>query len=347
MISKKLLRPIRLLCSRWLFVANVLIVVGAVSVFGLIASTLLDMGPHNALVMFAVIPPMTSVVIISDIVIIKAIGRRMSCLLDGIQAVADGDMDVVLETKGAEEYTEIYDNFNLMVKELKATKEEMSNFTNEISHEFKTPITSIQGFAQYLVETGEGIETPERMKYLHVIAEESQRLAQLSTNMLLLSKVEACQVVTDKETFDLGEQIRRCMILLLPQIDKKELEVEVSLPEIPYCGNPELLEQVWINLLNNAIKFTPEHGEIIIAGQMDKTEIRISISDSGIGMDEETRSHIFEKYYQQDAGHTTLGNGIGLSIVHRIVTLCHGQIEVSSVLDAGSTFTVILPGCNT
>lgn len=343
MISKRILRPFRLLRTRWLILVNMLTVSGAVSVFGLFATLLLDMGPHNARVMLAVIPPMIAVVIINDVVIICAIGKRMSCLLDGIQAVAGGDMDVVLNTKGAEEYTEIYENFNLMVKELKATKEEMSNFTNELSHEFKTPIASIQGFAQYLEETGGGIETPKRMKYLQVIADESQRLAQLSTNMLLMSKVEACQVVTDKERFDLGEQIRHCVILLLPQMEKKLLELELSLPELPYYGNQELLEQVWINLLSNAIKFTPEHGEITVTGQMVENMIRIAITDSGIGMDEETRSHIFEKYYQRETKRTTQGNGIGLSIAQRIVTLCQGQIAVTSIPGAGSTFSVMLP----
>lgn len=343
MTSQKLFRPLRLLRSKWLLLANVLTVSGGVSVFGLIAYVFLNLGPENALVMLSVIPPMTVVVIVSDIVIIRAIEKRMSRLLDGIQAVAGGDMEVVLNTKGAEEYTEVYENFNLMVKELKVTKEEMSNFTNELSHEFKTPITAIQGFAQYLAETGSEIEPPERMKYLHVISEESQRLAQLSTNMLLLSKVEACQIVTDKEWFDIGEQIRRCVILLLPQMEKKQIEVELSLPELPYFGNQELLEQVWINLLSNAVKFTPDRGEITVSVQLNGEMMRIAVTDSGVGMDEETCAHIFEKYYQGEVGRTAQGNGIGLSIAHRIVTLCQGQIEVTSTPGVGSTFAVLLP----
>lgn len=140
--------------------------------------------------------------------------------------------------RGADEYREIYKSFNAMVAELKATKEEMEAFTNEFSHEFKTPITSIQGFAQYLVNTGQGIESPERMKYLRVIADESLRLAELPQNTLLLSKVEACQIITDKEDFDLGEQIKRCSILLLPQMERKKINMELDLPEhMKYHGN--------------------------------------------------------------------------------------------------------------
>lgn len=343
-VFKTTIRFFRILFSRWLFFVNALTIIGATSAFGLIASVFLNLSADNAILMIAVVPPMTIVVIISDFVVVRAIHKRMSRLIDGIQVVANGNMDVSLDTKGAEEYAEIYRDFNLMVRELKATKEEMNNFVNELSHEFKTPITSLQGFAQYLYETGEAIETPERMKYLRVIADESQRLAQLSTNMLLLSKVEACQIITDREPFNLGEQIRRCVILLLRQIEKKRIEVGMELPEeIAFYGNPELLEQVWINLLGNAVKFTPENGEISISAQIEDTVVRISISDSGIGMDRETRAHIFEKYYQHDAGHTAQGNGIGLSIAHCIVTLCQGKIKVASTPGRGSTFTVVLP----
>lgn len=126
-------------------------------------------------------------------------------------------MDVVLNAKGAEEYNLIYDNFNRMGKELKSTKEEMQSFVNEFSHEFKTPITSISGFAQYLLSTGDGIESPERIQYLQVIYNEFIRLSELSQSTLLLSKMEACQIIAEKQSFDLSEQIKHCTILLLPR----------------------------------------------------------------------------------------------------------------------------------
>lgn len=333
----------RLVQFRWLLLVDLIVLVGAVMSFGVVARFGLGMNEDNALLMLAVIPPMAVATNLTTAITLHSIRKRLNVLLNGIQAVADGNLDVQLDSKEAEEYSIVYENFNLMVKELKGTKAEMEQFTNDFSHEFKTPITSIRGFAQYLVDTGEGVESPERMKYLQVIADESLRLSELSQNTLMLSKVEACQIITDKETFDLGEQIKRSTILLLPQIEKKKINLELDVPDISYYGNMELLEQVWLNLLNNAIKFTPENGEISIDAGHDGNSIFIQFSDNGIGMDNETVSHIFEKYYQGSTGHSKGGNGIGLSIVYRIVSLCDGHIEVFSSPGSGSSFKVTLP----
>ncbi len=232
-----------------------------------------------------------------------------------------------------------------MTLELKKTKEEMEAFTNEFAHEFKTPITAISGFADVLAETGESIETKERMEYLKMIQDESRRLLHLFQNTLLLSKMEAMQVVVEKEDYDLAEQIRQCLILLSKSLDEKNIEIEMDEDlSLNYCENRELLQHVWINLLNNAVKFTPEGGTITITGKRDDAKISVSIADTGIGMDEETASHIFEKYYQNDPVSLTKGSGIGLAIVKRIVDLCGGEITVSSWPGTGSKFTIVLPG---
>ena len=336
-------RRLHLWHFKWLILVDCMLVVGAVMSFGTIATMFLDMGEDRAIIMLCVIPPMVLVVAVSTRITIRAVKRRMDELLDGIQRVADGELDVELNERRAGEYQTVYAGFNQMVKELKTTKEEMQNFVNEFSHEFKTPITSISGFAEYLAGTGEGIETEERMKYLQVIRDESLRLAELSQNTLLLSKVEACQIIVEKERFDLGEQIKNCAILSLPQMEEKKIELEVEVPELFYYGNEELMEQVWINLLNNAMKFTPEHGAISIRADKLPEEICVEIEDNGVGMDSETVKHIFEKHYQNDTIHSVRGNGIGLSIVVRIITLCNGRVEVDSRVGEGSTFKVYLP----
>lgn len=170
-----------------------------------------------------------------------------------------------------------------MTAELKATKEEMQNFVNEFAHEFKTPITSIRGFAEHLYETGEGIETEERMEYLEVIYQQSGRLANLSQNTLLLSKLEGCQILTDKTEFLLSEQIKCCAILLLKEMERKHITLHMPEEfEFSYYGNEELMEQIWINLLNNAIKFTPENGEITISAETLPNEVKISVSDTAL-----------------------------------------------------------------
>jgi len=341
--QEKKTTPFHFVQFRLLLLTNAIVISVGIMVFGLVALFAFGMNQYNAMWMLAVIPPMALVSGVSTWVALRAVRKKMERLLEGIQVVAEGNLDVCLDTRGAGEYTPIYEGFNRMTRELKATKEEMVGFANDFSHEFKTPITSILGFSEFLIETGENIESPERMQYLRFIAEESRRLSELSQKTLLLSKVDACQIITDKENFNLGEQLRHCAILLLPQIEKKRIELELDVPELTYCGNAELLEQVWVNLLTNAIKFTPEGGEIGISAKAENNTITVWITDSGVGMDKETQTKIFEKYYQHDAGHSARGSGIGLSIAHRIVILCNGKIEVESSPGEGSVFTVTLP----
>lgn len=337
-------KRIRIADFRWIFLVDVIVIVGAVMSFGIVAFMGLGMREENALMMVFVIPPMAMATALSTFVTMKSIRKKMDRLLDAIQSVGNGNLEIRLDTSNAGEYKMIYENFNRMVMELQATKEEMQSFVNEFSHEFKTPITSIQGFAQYLADTGKSVESEERMRYLKVIADESMRLAELSQNTLLLSKVEACQIITDKGKFDLSEQLRHLAILFLQQMERKNINLKFNMPDnIAYYGNAELVEQIWINLINNAIKFTPDGGEIEICADVGATQVIVSISDSGIGMDADTASHIFEKYYQGDSSRKKGGNGIGLSIVRRIVMLCNGEITVKSAPGEGSVFRVKLP----
>ncbi len=374
---------------RWLEVSNTIVITAAIMSFGAVSYFWMGMNDKNAILTLAIIPPMVITTMLTGHFTVKAIQKRTIPLIEAIEQVAEGDLDVQLDLKEAGEYEDIYQSFNQMVRELKSTKEEMQNFLNEYSYEFKTPITSICGFSDYLIETGCETETPERMKKLEIIRDESRRLSELSQNMLKLSRVEAIQIVTDITQFNLSEQIKQCVILLLPPIEKKNIDLDtqnmlklsrveaiqivtditqfnlseqikqcvilllppiekknidldINLPDqISYYGNPELTEQVWINLLNNAIKFTPHNGEITISARQEPDQIRISVSDTGVGMDEEIRDHIFERYYQCD--YHKGGNGIGLSIVNRIVTLCGGSITVESTPGEGSTFQIILP----
>ncbi|MFB5762086.1 HAMP domain-containing sensor histidine kinase [Paenibacillus medicaginis] len=333
----------KLVQFRWVFIADAIVVVGAVMAYGLIATYWLGMTRDNAISMLAIIPLMIIAVGLGTFFTLRSVRRKMGDLLIGIKEVSDGNLEVRLDSRKAEEYAPIYDGFNRMTAELKNTKAEMQNFVNEFSHEFNTPIVSISGFAQYLIDTGDGIESPERIQYLRVIADESLRLSTLSQNTLLLTKVEACEIITEKEVYDLSEQIKRCAILLLPKIEQKQIELELDVEDISYVGNAELMEQVWINLLSNAIKFTPEHGEIKIFAKCTSDQLTLKFFDNGVGMDEETAAHIFEKYYQHDTTSAVRGNGIGLSIVSRIISLCGGEVCVESKPQEGSTFIITLP----
>lgn len=331
----------------WTLVWHVGILIFSVLTLVLLESGDVALSEEQIHIIFEVSPILVIIgTLLSGFFIVK-FRRRVDKVFDTIKSIADGDFVVAVNTKDKSQYGAAYTNLSRVAEELRGSKEKMQQFTNEFLHEIKTPITAIHGFAEHLLETGKGIESPERMQYLKIISQESIRLSELAQKTLMLAKVDACQIVTDKTEYDLSEQIKHCIILMLAQIDEKHIELDVDIEGLRYYGNPEFMEQVWLNLIGNAIKFTPEHGEVAIKGSLDKKGITLSFTDSGAGMDVETQAHIFEKYYQGASGRKAGGNGIGLSIVYRIVKLCGGSVTVSSTENVGSTFTVFLPKTET
>lgn len=333
----------KLIDFKWLFLVSAVVITGGVMAFGLVMEFTMEIDQKNAIIMIAMVIPMVCVAGVVTATILHFVRKKMGILLDAISEVAEGNLDVQISNTDAGEYKVIYETFNHMTEEIKNTKAEMQNFINEFSHEFKTPITSISGFSKYLIETGQEIETTERMEYLQVIANESSRLASLSQKTLLLTKIEACQIIPDKCSYNLTEQLRHSIITLLPEIEKKQIEVSIDAEDVFYNGNPEYMEQIWLNLINNAIKFTHNKGMIEIFVLNRKDSISVSIKDNGIGMDEKTASKVFDKYFQADTQNAVRGSGIGLSIVLRIAGLCGGSVSVESKVGEGSTFTVELP----
>lgn len=266
--------------------------------------------------------------------------RRMEKLINGLDEVAKGNLDVELSLKYSGEYKAIYENFNRMVKELKNADEQQKQFMKDFSREFKTPINSVKGMAEYLAVNE--LPKKEEKEYLNIMAKEAGRLSQLSQNTLLLSKLENMELIQKKEKYRLDSQIRNCAILQLPAFETKYISLEVNLPEIWYFGNEELLDEVWTNLLDNARKYSSEHTTVFINGRKTEEGIWIEVKDEGQGMDDDIVSHIFERYYQGDDSHETSGFGLGLSIVKRIVELSGGSIRVESRAGKGTSFFVYL-----
>ena len=335
---------------------TLIVVVGSVMAYGAVAVLFLPMNRSNALSMVFMVVPMTVLMFVSLRFVLRKIQGRMDLLTDALGQVAGGNLSVRLDEANAGEYAAVYSDFNHMVEELQRTKDEMMQFTNDFAHEFKTPLTSVKGFADYLYETGGGIESKERMEYLKVIAEQSGRLSRMASNTLILSKAEACQIPVHQTWFNMGEQIRRCFIAQSREMEQKHLTPD--LPEdfdFSFYGNEEQLEQIWINLIGNAIKFTPEGGVVgarceksgggTLGARCDKPDgtLVIEIFDNGIGMDQETMAHVFDKYYQHDPSGVSSGNGIGLAIVRRIAELYGGSVRAESKPGYGSVFTVELP----
>ena len=264
-------------------------------------------------------------------------------MIHATKRISKGDFKVHIQETFHErsDFGILQRSFNHMASELDGIEMFRNDFINNFSHEFKTPIVSIQGFAHQL-KAG-GLTPEEEREYIRIIADESDRLAKMATNILLLSKLENQAIVTEQTEFWLDEQLRTCLVLLEKQWSPKELELNLELDEVKYYFNEQMLSQVWLNLFGNAIKFTPRGGCISCSLSATDRAVTVKISDTGIGMDEQTRSRIFDKFYQGDTSHTGDGNGIGLNIVSRILFLCGGTVTVESEPMKGSVFTVTLP----
>lgn len=269
--------------------------------------------------------------------------RPLKQLISATREVRNGNYKIQVKREG-EIHTEmgvLVQNFNEMVRELDGVELFRNDFINNFSHEFKTPIVSIRGFAKEL-QLG-NLTEEQRKEYIKIILEESDRLSQLSTGVLELSKLENQQIVSEKQELDLAEQIRQCILLQEPSWGAKEIEIIPELDDVKVFSNAEMLERVWSNLISNAIKFTPEKGCIYVTLKASEKEVSVQVRDTGVGMSEEVQAHIFEKFYQGDPAHNAKGYGIGLALVKRVVMLLRGQITVESDLGKGSAFTVVLP----
>lgn len=262
-------------------------------------------------------------------------------LMQATKEVAGGDFSVRVSESRGMELKDLAQNFNKMVKELGSIETLRNDFISNVSHEFKTPIASIQGFAKLL--QSDNITVEERREYTNIIIEETNRLTKLSSNILRLSKLDNQNILIEKNSFNLAEQIRRCVLILEPEWNQKMLEFNIELEEIIYNGNEELLQQVWINLISNAIKFSEDEGIISIRMTSEEGSLTVEIEDQGCGMDEETVKHIFDKFYQGDRARNREGNGLGLALVKKIIELSKGTVTVQSTPAKGSTFIIKLP----
>lgn len=237
-------------------------------------------------------------------------------------------------------FQELEYSFNKMAEELEQTEMLRSDFINNFSHEFKTPIVSIAGFAKLLRR--ESLSPKQQQEYLEVIEKESLRLSKLATNVLNLTRIENLSILTDVKTFNLSEQIRSCILLFENQWEQKQIQLDLNFEEYQISANEELLKQIWINLIDNALKFSPTKETITVRVINLPEHLEVQISNAGPTLTPEEQGKIFNKFYQSDESHSTEGNGIGLAIVKHVTELHHGYISVESEQNT-TTFIVILP----
>ena len=260
-------------------------------------------------------------------------------LLSGVRRLAQGDFSVRIDLGGAYEMKELASNFNQLAQELENTEILRSDFINNFSHEFKTPIVSVKGLVELLKKNSLTVE--KRVAYLRIIEEELDRVSDMATNILNLSKIENQTILTDVTEFNLSEQIRTCILLLEKKWSKKNIDFKLDFDEYNCFGNEDMLKQVWINLLDNAIKFSFDNSTVSVDIEETDTDLTVKITNSGETIPEEEFKNIFNKFYQKDKKALSEGNGIGLYIVSHVVKLHKGTVQVQSK-DSLTTFTVTL-----
>ena len=262
---------------------------------------------------------------------------------DAINRVAQGDFSVQIDSsKFKNEMKNLANDLNKMITELNSIEVMRSDFVSNVSHEFRAPLSSIQGYVTLL--SNPTLDTEQRNEYFTKLSESVRQLSGLVDNVLKLSRLESQNIVSETKLFSLDEQLRQAVLMFEQQWSQKKIWLDLNLPECEYNGNEELLNQIWVNLIGNAIKFTDENGEIGIS--IDNTQkdfVIVTIADNGVGMSDDVKTHIFEKFYQGDTSRKAEGNGLGLALVKTVSDLTNSTITVESELGKGSKFIVRLP----
>lgn len=273
--------------------------------------------------------------------IVRSIFKPLRDMSAASNKIAKGDYQVQLEYNGViQEFAETIDSFNYMAKKLGSVELIQNDFISNVSHEFKTPLSSISGYLTFLQD--DSLSTEERRIYIEKAFFSIEKLNNLTDNILRISRIEHQPSLDPPVTYRLDEQLRQAIVLLEPKWSQKNIAFDLNLPKSTYTGQELLLFQVWLNLISNAIKFSPDGAAITIKLEETPHHDKVYICDEGIGMDTETVEHIFDKFYQADSSRQTQGNGLGLALCKKILDRCGGKIFVNSKLGEGSKFCVQL-----
>ena len=267
--------------------------------------------------------------------------KPLHSIIRATEQITAGDYSTRLQLNSTYEFEELGNKFNCMAQELNSVELLRNDFINQFSHEFNTPISSIHGFANTLKQ--DSLTKEEQMEYLNKILVGTDRLSNLASNVLTLSKIEQQTILTHKKPLNVTEQIRRVIALLSFRWEPKEIRFNFDCNEFYLTGTEDILEHLWNNILDNAIKYSPPCSTIDINIKELPSDIVIKLTDHGKGIAPESLPYIFDKFYRSKSSSVTPGTGLGLTIAHKVVMLHHGTIQVSSVVGEGTTFTIILP----
>ena len=271
--------------------------------------------------------------------------KPMRRLSRAMRAVAQGDFTVSVQPvhkRNKFDYMDLmFEDFNSMVHELSSIETMKDDFIANVSHEIKTPLAVIRGYASALQRGN--LSEEEQREYAATIASASESLSVLISNILRLNKLENQEIVPNAAPYDLTRQLSDCALAHEEQWERKHIDFDAQLEErVMILADESMLEIVFNNLIANAIKFTEPGGRIVLRQEKAGGDVVVTVSDTGCGMDEETVKHIFDKFYQGDSSHSREGNGLGLALVKRVLDISGGSIAVRSAPGEGSEFIVRL-----
>lgn len=330
----------------WTFsVFFVLVLVFIFVLFVMTSKSLLGIKLISENTSLIIIISVISLLIVSQgvaLLMIKRIYNPLEDITRVINEVAKGNFDVSLESsKYKTEMRILADNINLMISDLRSMEVMRSDFVANVSHEFRAPLSSIQGYVTLMSDPE--ISKEQWTEYFELLKASTRQLSGLVDNVLKLSRLESQNIVQKDVDFSLDEQLRRAVLMFEEQWSEKELVLDLDLPEVEYHGNEDMTGQIWINLIGNAVKFNKQGGTLGVKLSEDDDAITVDVYDSGEGMTDEVKNHIFEKFYQGDTSRKADGNGLGLALVNTVSKLLGYSITVESEVGKGSKFTVKLP----
>lgn len=343
MIGQSQKKKQKLLNIRLLFIlVSMAEILGTLAIAGILSwlskmilNRVIDIPDFIWLIVFSIIIGVTVSVVI-NIILLRPVVR----LSKAMKQVAAGDFGIRLVSDSRiQEVRDSYESFNLMARELQATETLQTDFVANVSHEFKTPINAIEGYATLLQGGG---ENPQQQRYVERILLNTQRLSTLVGNILLLSKVSNHAIPIAHTTYRLDEQIRQAILLLEPRWSERNVEFDVDMEEVNWTGPENLMHHVWSNLIGNAIKFGPENGMIHVTLKQTEGRYVFTVDDEGPGVPAEERQRVFHKFYQLDSSHKQEGNGLGLALVKQIIDTCGGDIRIDETSSGGCRFIVEL-----
>ncbi|MDQ6419473.1 HAMP domain-containing sensor histidine kinase [Paenibacillus sp. LHD-117] len=277
------------------------------------------------------------------VILTRTIVKPLKALEAATERIAGGNYRMELNMSRNDEIGDLARHFSRMAQSLERLDEMRQQFVANVSHEFQTPVTSIQGFTQAILN-GETSPEEER-EYLSIIHEESKRLSSLSKGLLTLAALDRETGLPKRDKFRLDEQLRQVLIVTEWQWSQKSLDIELDLPEVTVSGDEGLMYQVWMNLISNSIKFCRPGDRIVLDIADGREGIVVTVTDTGIGIPASDLPYLFDRFYKADKARNraVAGSGLGLSIARRIIELHEGRIDVTSVPGSGTSFSVTLP----